>query len=133
MFSFIKSPATLKSGSLAYALLGITTLWISNTEAALTISSTRVIYDSDQKNVSLRVANPSSKPFAVQTWVNTLSDDQTTAVPFTASPPLFRLNAGKEQQVQINGLPHSLPQDRESLFFLMFKKYRNLKAVSLTS
>ena len=128
MFSFIKSPATLKSGSLAYALLGITTLWISNTEAALTISSTRVIYDSEQKNVSLRVTNPSTKPFAVQTWVNTLADDQTTAVPFIASPPLFRLNAGKEQQVQINGLPHSLPQDRESLFFFNVQEIPQLES-----
>lgn len=92
-------------------------LALSNSHAALTVSSTRVVFDSDKQNVSLRVSNPSTKPFAVQTWVNTITDDQTTAVPFIASPPLFRLNAGKEQQVQINRLPHSLPKDRESLFY----------------
>lgn len=85
--------------------------------AALTLSGTRVLFESDKRSVSLVVANPSDKPYAVQTWVNTTADDTTTAVPFMVSPPLFRVNAGKEQQVQINGLPNNLPTDRESLFY----------------
>jgi chaperone protein EcpD len=84
---------------------------------ALTLSATRVVFESDKRNVSLVVANPSDKPYAVQTWVNTQADDTTTAVPFMVSPPLFRVNPGKEQQVQINGLPNTLPSDRESLFY----------------
>jgi P pilus assembly chaperone PapD len=76
-----------------------------------------VIYSADKRNVSLTIVNPSDKAFAVQTWVNTATDDQTTAVPFIVSPPLFRLNAGKEQQIQINSLPNTLPRDRESLFY----------------
>ncbi|BCX68052.1 fimbrial biogenesis chaperone [Pseudomonas izuensis] len=87
------------------------------TQAALTIGATRVVFDSDKRSTSVIVANPSNRPFAVQTWVNTASDDDTTAVPFIPSPPLFRLNPGKEQQVQINGLPNKLPPDRESLFY----------------
>lgn len=117
MFGFIKYPVPFKRGALACLLLGGTTLWLPNSYGALTVSSTRVVFDSDKRNVSLTVANPSDKPFAVQTWVNTAADDQTTAVPFIASPPLFRLNAGKEQQVQINGLSNTLPKDRESLFY----------------
>lgn len=95
-------------------------LWASHapdSQAALSLSGTRVVFDSDKRNVSLTVTNPSAKAFAVQAWVNTEADDQTTAVPFIASPPLFRLNAGKEQQIQINGLPNQLPRDRESLFY----------------
>jgi chaperone protein EcpD len=84
---------------------------------ALTLSGTRVVFESDKRSVSLVVANPSDKPYAVQTWVNTSADDTTTAVPFMVSPPLFRVNPGKEQQVQINGLPNTLPTDRESLFY----------------
>ena len=86
-------------------------------QAALTIGATRVVFDSDKRSTSVIVANPSNRPFAVQTWVNTASDDDTVAVPFIPSPPLFRLNPGKEQQVQINGLPNMLPSDRESLFY----------------
>ena len=85
--------------------------------AALTLSGTRVVFDSSKRSTSLNVANPSSRTYAVQTWVNTAVDDTTTAVPFMPSPPLFRLNPGKEQQVQINGLPNDLPTDRESLFY----------------
>jgi P pilus assembly chaperone PapD len=87
------------------------------TQAALTLGATRVVFGSDKRSTSVIVANPSNRPFAVQTWVNTASDDEATAVPFIPSPPLFRLNPGKEQQVQINGLPNTLPTDRESLFY----------------
>jgi chaperone protein EcpD len=90
---------------------------IATAQAALTLSGTRVVFDSSNRNTSLIVANPSERIYAVQTWVNTAADDTTTAVPFMPSPPLFRLNPGKEQQVQINGLPNDLPTDRESLFY----------------
>ncbi|MHC8320129.1 fimbrial biogenesis chaperone [Pseudomonas sp. GB2N2] len=93
------------------------TLHAPASHGALTLNGTRVLFESDKRSVSLVVANPSEKTYAVQTWVNTSADDTTTAVPFMASPPLFRVNPGKEQQVQINGLPNSLPTDRESLFY----------------
>lgn len=86
-------------------------------EAALTINATRIIHTSDSRSSTVLVANPTNRPFAVQTWVNTLEDDTLAAVPLMPTPVLFRLDAGKEQMVQINGLPNTLPQDRESLFF----------------
>lgn len=92
-------------------------MYLPTSQAALTLSSTRVVFNGDKRNVSLTITNPSDRAFAVQSWVNTAADDQTTAVPFIVSPPLFRLNANKEQQIQINGLPNTLPRDRESLFY----------------
>jgi P pilus assembly chaperone PapD len=86
-------------------------------QAALTINATRVVHTSDARSSSVVVANPSNRPFAVQTWVNTEQDDTLAAVPLMPAPALFRLDPGKEQMVQINGLPNDLPQDRESLFF----------------
>lgn len=86
-------------------------------QAALTVNATRVVFASDKRSTSVIISNPSDRPFAVQTWVNTSADDATTLVPFAPSPTLFRLNPGKEQQVQINGLPNDLPDDRESLFY----------------
>lgn len=110
-------PASRRCGALSCALFGALLTWLPVSQGALTVSSTRVVYDSDQRNSSVTVANPSNRTFAVQTWVNTAADDHTSAVPFIATPPLFRLNAGKEQHVQINGLPNTLPVDRESLFY----------------
>jgi len=92
-------------------------LYSSPGHAALTINGTRIIYDSHKRSVSVIISNPSKRPFAVQTWINTELDDTTTAVPFMPTPALFRLNAGKEQYVQINQWPHTLPNDRESVFY----------------
>lgn len=100
----------------AAALLLLAT-WLPASQAALSLASTRVVFDSDKRSVSVVVNNPSDSTFAVQTWVNTEADDTTTAVPLIASPPLFRIDPGKAQLVQINALPGDLPDDRETLFF----------------
>lgn len=86
-------------------------------QAALTVNATRIVYDSDKRNTSVLVANPSERPYAVQTWVNTETDDTTTAVPILASPTLFRLDPQKKQLVQLSALSNTLPQDRETLFY----------------
>ncbi|MNF58189.1 Chaperone protein EcpD precursor [compost metagenome] len=117
MFGLIKRAATSRPALGVCMTAIMLALSTSTAHAALTLSSTRVVFESNKRSTSLIVANPSKQIFAVQTWVNTAADDATTAVPFMPSPPLFRLNPGKEQQVQINGLPNDLPTDRESLFY----------------
>lgn len=117
MFGFIKQAVACRPALGACITFFMLAAHIPASQAALTISATRVVFDSDKRSVSVIVANPSDKTFAVQTWVNTAADDTTTAVPFMPSPPLFRLNPGKQQQVQINGLPNNLPTDRESVFY----------------
>jgi len=87
-------------------------------QAALTVNTTRIVFDSDKRSTSVVIANPSPRPYAVQSWVNTAKDDTDTAVPLATSPGLFRLDPGKEQMVQISRLPNKLPQDRETLFYL---------------
>ncbi len=87
-------------------------------QAALTVNTTRIVFDSDNSSTSVVIANPSPRPYAVQTWVNTAKDDTDTAVPLATSPGLFRLDPGKEQMVQISRLPNKLPKDRETLFYL---------------
>jgi P pilus assembly chaperone PapD len=128
MFGFFKQAAACRPAVGACMTLFMLAAHVPVSQAALTISSTRVVFDSDKRSVSLIVANPSDKAFAVQTWVNTAADDTTTAVPFMPSPPLFRLNPRKQQQVQINGLPNSLPTDRESLFYFNIQEIPQVEA-----
>ncbi|MBF8722161.1 molecular chaperone [Pseudomonas guariconensis] len=90
---------------------------IPNAYAALTISTTRLVYNSEQRNLSVVIANPSQHLYAGQAWVNTQSDDTTTFVPIIATPALFKLAPGKERTVRLSSLPNNLPTDRESLFF----------------
>ena len=117
MFDLIKQAAISRPVLGACVTVMMLACAVPSAQAALTLSGTRVVFESDKRSASLIVTNPGEQVFAVQTWVNTAEDDVTTAVPFLPSPPLFRLNPGKEQQVQINGLPNNLPTDRESLFY----------------
>lgn len=110
--------STLTRRRLSYSVAAFVLSFQSLTsQAALSVSGTRVVVESDKRSVSIIVRNPSEKTYAAQAWVNTEADDTTTAVPLIASPPLFRLDPGKDQQVQINALPNTLPSDRESLFY----------------
>ncbi|KPY09108.1 chaperone protein PapD [Pseudomonas syringae pv. coriandricola] len=117
MIGTICQQAVAKSALGLGMALAVLSIHIPVAEAALTVNATRVVFASEKRSTSVVISNPSDRPFAVQTWVNTTVDDTVTAVPFAPSPPLFRLNPGKQQQVQINGLPNDLPADRESLFF----------------
>ncbi|MBK5011282.1 molecular chaperone [Pseudomonas sp. S60] len=101
-------------GSALFALVGLP----CTAQAALITNQTRIIHGSDKASSSINVANPSTRTYAAQAWVNTEADDITTPTPLLASPSLFRLAPNEEQIVKINRLPNDLPQDRESLFFL---------------
>ncbi|MBK4996007.1 molecular chaperone [Pseudomonas sp. S37] len=109
-------PVTRTSTLLGGCLLLLACM-LDSAHAALTISTTRIVYEGPQRSTSVVIANPGKRPYAAQVWVNTAADDSTTAVPFMTAPGLFKLTAGREQSVQISGLPNDLPQDRESLFF----------------
>lgn len=117
MFGFFKQAAISRPRLGACVTVFMLASPLSTSQAALTLNGTRIVYEGDKRSVSLIVSNPSNDTYAVQTWVNTLADDATSVVPFIPSPPLFRLNPGKQQQIQINGLPNTLPTDRESLFY----------------
>lgn len=93
---------------------------------ALTLNNTRIVFDSDKRSTSVVVKNPSTSHYAVQTWINTEADDETTPVPFIITPPLFSIVPTSEQLVQINSLPNTLPQDRESLFFFNMQEIPNV-------
>ncbi|MBC3500398.1 molecular chaperone [Pseudomonas sp. SWRI59] len=99
----------------AVFILGMPT---ADSHAALTLSNTRIIHQSDNRSTSVVVRNPSQQTYAVQAWINTEADDNVSVVPLLPAPALFRLVPGNEQLLQINALPNTLAEDRESLFFL---------------
>ncbi len=85
--------------------------------AGIQIGRTRVIYDSAKKEVALPVMNKESDlPWLIQSWVDT--GDGKTHGPFFVTPPLFRLDANKEQSLRIIWSGASLPEDKESLFYI---------------
>ncbi|PMY33062.1 MULTISPECIES: molecular chaperone [Pseudomonas] len=104
-------------GRPALVLLLSTSLFSSLSQAGVMLGGTRIVYDGSKRDASITVSNTTGQPYAVQAWVNTETDDNSTPTPFMATPPLFRLDPRKEQIVRIRKVPGALPEDRESVFY----------------
>ncbi|MCW2255644.1 P pilus assembly chaperone PapD [Providencia alcalifaciens] len=94
-------------------------------QAALSIDRTRIIFNGDQKSVTLNVSNNSqSLPYLAQSWMENI-DGKKVQTPFAVLPPIQRVEAGKPTQIKIEALPviqQELPQDRESLYYFNFRE-----------
>jgi chaperone protein EcpD len=89
--------------------------------ASVVINGTRLVYDASDREITVKLGNVGDDPALVQVWLDTgnpksLPDE--VQVPFTLSPPLFRLDPKKGQSVRLIYTQDALPQDRESLFWL---------------
>lgn len=113
----MKRFATPFKATAMLAVLLATTLVGTASQAGVMLGGTRIVFDGSKRDASISVGNTTTQPYAVQTWINTEADDNTSATPFVATPPLFRLDPRKEQMVRIQKVPGALPEDRESVFY----------------
>jgi len=93
-------------------------------QAALTLDRTRVIFDADEKSISLNVSNDNKKlPFLAQAWIEDSNHNKVSS-PLVVLPPLQRINMGERSLVRIaqSGGVSALPQDRESLFYFNLRE-----------
>lgn len=91
-------------------------------QAGVIINGTRVIYPASDSEITVQVTNNGKRPVLIQSWLDT-GDSQATpdtiTTPFVLTPPINRLDAGKAQSLRVTAVSAaSLPQDRESLFWL---------------
>lgn len=90
--------------------------------AGVIIEGTRQIYPQQRREITVRLTNDDKKkPRLVQAWLDDGSPDQgpeSSDVPFTLSPPVFRLDSGKSQAMRLSYTQQPLAQDRETLFWL---------------
>jgi len=90
--------------------------------AGVIIGGTRIIYDASKKESSLSIKNPEKKsPFLIQSWFEKHPDTPGDSIPFIITPPLFRLDAGKENILRIVRTGGNLPEDRESIYLANIK------------
>jgi len=95
-------------------------LFASQAQAGIVIGGTRVIYPGEKSEVAISIRNPQKSSVSlVQSWVD--SGDRAHAAPFIVTPPLFRINPGEENMLRIVRIGGSLPEDRESQFWLNVK------------
>ncbi|WP_424838074.1 fimbria/pilus periplasmic chaperone [Serratia inhibens] len=100
-----------------FILLALTT---QMAYAGMTISGTRIIFPGAEREKTVRATNKGTMPLLAQVWVDdgsTNNDINSVKVPFTVTPPVYRVEPGKGQSIRLiyNGM--NLPQDRESVFW----------------
>lgn len=90
--------------------------------AGVVVGGTRVIYSAEKKEALLTVSNTEQeKGYLIQSWVECVNAPQTCSSPLTATPPLFRLDAGKENIIRLIKRGEDLPANQESVFWLNIK------------
>lgn len=85
--------------------------------SGIQVGRTRIIYESGKKEVSLSLTNTDNQiPWLIQSWTDT--GDEKTRGPFIVTPPLFRLDPQKEQNLRITWNGTTLPDNKEMLFYM---------------
>lgn len=90
-------------------------------QANVLIGGTRVVFPAKDGEVTVRLTNDNDHPVLVESWIDrgdVHSTPEAVDVPFLITPPLFRMEAKKEQSLRIVYTHEQLPADRESLFWL---------------
>lgn len=88
--------------------------------AGISVGGTRVIYEEAKREASVSIRNMGSTPYVVQTWIDT--GVAGAPVPLVVTPPLSRLDGGKENILRIVRGKGALPTDRESVLWLNVKE-----------
>lgn len=99
-------------------------LTAEQSQAAIALDRTRVVFDGSQNSVSLSVSNQNKQlPYLAQGWIE---DEQGNKIqsPLTVLPPVQRIEPGKPSQVKIQALPavKQLKQDRETVFYFNLRE-----------
>ncbi|MDX6038818.1 fimbrial biogenesis chaperone [Scandinavium lactucae] len=103
----------LKRSTLSLLLIAVS----APSFAGFSVGATRVIYNGNMKEASLSVKNTEdSNIYLIRSWVS--SDKAGEKVPFIITPPLFRIEPGQDNAVRITQTSSSLPQDKESVYWI---------------
>lgn len=89
--------------------------------ASIVVAGTRVIFPGNEREVTIKITNEGIAPALVQVWVDSGGRNESPThidVPFTLTPPLFRLDASKGQTLRMMQTGEPMPTDKESLYWL---------------
>ncbi|MGJ8513866.1 fimbrial biogenesis chaperone [Carnimonas bestiolae] len=86
---------------------------------AIQLQATRVVYDGSMKAATLGLKNDATRPYMVQSWLDT--GDQTQMpkqLPIVVTPPLMKLTPGRSSSLRFIYSGSGLPSDKESLLWI---------------
>ncbi len=107
--------------SVAAGVAVVVGVFSAHAGATVVIGGTRIVYPSNEKEVTVKLTNQAKTPSLVQVWLDDgdeKSTPDTAKVPFTVAPPIFRMDGEKGQAVRVMYTGESLPTDKESLFWV---------------
>jgi P pilus assembly chaperone PapD len=98
-------------------------LWLSASSwAGIALDATRIIFSSADdisgQSVGVISSGDSLTPYLIRTQILATPYSDEGSTPFLVTPSLFRLEPGATNQVRIMKKNVSLPQDKESIFYL---------------
>lgn len=111
----------MKHAIKAIAAAVLLAIGLGHAQASVVISGTRVVYPAQEPEVTVKLTNVGQSPALAQVWLDdgdAAADPATIDVPFTVTPPMSRIDAGKGQTLRIIHTRDPLPQDKESVFWL---------------
>ncbi len=112
-----QSLLNLKNARLAVLAAALSVMALP-AKAGVLVGGTRVVYDGTKREASISVKNTSQTPYVVQVWLDGGSENARAKPPFALTPPIFRLDPNKENNIRIMYSGQGLPEDRESVYWL---------------
>jgi len=94
---------------------------IAAADASVVVGATRVVFQEQEHEATIRLTNEGDVPALVETWVdsgNRESSPDKADSPFTLSPPIFRIEPHRGQTIRMMYSQDPMPQDKESVFWL---------------
>ncbi|KPB52821.1 molecular chaperone [Pseudomonas tremae] len=116
-------------------ILTVLLLSVVSAQAGIVLNTTRVIYQGNEKEVSLGVHNSGSGEILLQSWLESPTpesahQESASHVPFIVTPPLTRMAGGGRQLVRIIYSGADMPKDRESVLWLNVQEIPQAAAVN---
>ncbi|HBT4924923.1 molecular chaperone [Klebsiella pneumoniae] len=112
---------------LQWAFFFLLTTCASVTNASVVMTGTRVIFPSTATEKTIQLKNSGDQPYVVQMQMAGENGKPDDSSPFTLVPPVFRMEPHTGQSVRLIFTGKTLPQDRESVFYLDFTQLPALK------
>jgi len=90
-------------------------------QASVVVNSTRFIYKSTDREISLVLSNEGEQPALIQAWIDNgdaKAAPSSVDVPFVITPALLRIEPKKNQTLRLIFTGADLPKNKESLYWL---------------
>ena len=94
---------------------------VGSAQAAISLSSTRVIFDAKAQEASLVVRNGDEKKnVLIQSWIESNTPDDQGELPFAMTPPVSKMAPQGQQLIRIlyAGGKNTMPSDKESVMWV---------------